>query len=133
MRAVILLLLCGVLRGQPFNVPNVNDLECPYAETLADVIYRAEGAERARVPYGVLSVPVAGEAHARAVTIESIHANWVRWTEVGRPGKTPEAFVDFMSRRWVPVKSDPIGHRNWRRNVALMLRAELKKTREIAK
>lgn len=80
---------------------------------LADAIYVAEGGARARVPYGVLSVKVRGEAEARRVCEASVRNNWRRWEAAGRPGK----FIQFMADRWVPKKSDPVGNRNWVKNM----------------
>lgn len=80
---------------------------------LADAVRVAEGGPRAASPYGVLSVKVSGEAHARRVCEASVRANWRRWEAAGRPG----GFVRFMAARWCPEAADPQGHENWVRNV----------------
>jgi len=82
-------------------------------ERMADAIYRAEGGDKARVPYGVLSVKVKDKAEARRVCINSIRNNIKRWEKAGKPS----TFVDFMADRWCPVASDPVGNRNWKKNV----------------
>ena len=86
-------------------------------ENMARAIYIAEGGKKAKVPYGILSVKVKDEADARRVCLVSITNNWRRWQA---PGKTND-FVDFMANRWVPVKSDPAGNKNWKRNVKAIL------------
>lgn len=90
---------------------------CPYAERMADAIYKAEGGSKARSPYGVLSIPVRDELHARQITLNSIRNNWKRWEKAGKPGN----FVDFMANRWCPPSADPIGNRNWKKNVKYFL------------
>ena len=98
-----LMLAATVVSAQQINV-----------ERMADAIYRAEGGDKARVPYGVLSVKVKDKADARRITITSIKNNIKRWDKAGKPG----TFIDFMANRWCPVASDPVGNRNWKKNVA---------------
>ncbi len=85
----------------------------PDPERLADAIYRAEGGAKARSPYGVLSVKVRDEAHARRVVLVSIRNNRKRWEQAGRPGE----FIDHMANRWCPIAADPVGNHNWKANV----------------
>ena len=87
------------------------------AERIADAIYRAEGGPAAKVPYGILSVPVRNEQEARKVCLNTIRNNWQRWTDAGRPGD----FIDFLGNRYCPPSADPVGNRNWRRNVKSFL------------
>lgn len=96
-----------------------------YVERMANAIYRAEGGTKTRYPYGVKSInPPANlktrvelELWARRITINSIRNNWRRWEQAGKPGE----FVPFMARRWCPPSADPIGHRNWVRNVSALI------------
>ena len=97
-----LMLAATVVSAQPINV-----------ERMADAIFRSEGGDKARVPYGVLSVKVKDKADARRITITSINNNIKRWDKAGKPG----TFIDFMANRWCPVASDPVGNRNWKKNV----------------
>lgn len=80
---------------------------------LADAIYRAEGGARARVPYGILSVPVRDAAEARRVCLNTIRNNHRRWIAAGARGE----FIDFLADRYCPPSADPAGNRNWKRNV----------------
>jgi hypothetical protein len=99
----------------------------PNPERLADAIYRAEGGAKAKVPYGVLSIrPPAHvqtraqlEAWARQITLNSIRNNWNRWQALDpRPSTLDhDGFIDFMADRWCPPSADPIGNRNWKKNV----------------
>ena len=97
-----LMLAATVVSAQPINV-----------ERLCHAIFLAEGGDKARVPYGVLSVKVKDKADARRITITSINNNIKRWDKAGKPG----TFIEFMANRWCPVASDPVGNRNWKKNV----------------
>jgi hypothetical protein len=85
----------------------------PNPEKLADAIYRAEGGAKARVPYGVLSVRVKDAADARRITINSINNNWKRWEKANNNC----TFIETMAKRWCPPSADPVGHKNWIKNV----------------
>ena len=90
----------------------------PEAEVnrLADCIYRAEGGRKARAPYGILSVKVANEAAARRVCINTIRNNWRRWEAAGRHG----LYVNFLADKYCPPSVDPVGNKNWKKNVGKM-------------
>lgn len=83
------------------------------AERMADAIYKAEGGRKARVPYGILSLKVRDAAHARQVCIRTILNNERRWIAAGRPGE----YIDFLADRYCPPSVDPVGNRNWKRNI----------------
>ncbi len=86
-------------------------------ETIADAIYKIEGGSRAKVPYGILSIPVKSEAHARRLCLNTIRNNRKRWERAGKPGE----YLDFLADRYCPPSADEVGNRNWKRNI----RAEL--------
>jgi predicted amidophosphoribosyltransferase len=86
------------------------------AERLADAIYRAEGGAKAKKPYGILSIPVRDEAHARRICLNTIRNNVKRWEKAGKPGD----YLEFLARRYAPVgaANDPTGlNKNWLKNV----------------
>jgi hypothetical protein len=58
-------------------------------------------------------VKVKDEADARRICINSIRNNIKRWEKAGKP----DTFANFMADRWCPVASDPIGNKNWKKNV----------------
>jgi hypothetical protein len=82
-------------------------------DAIADAIYRVEGGSRAKVPYGILSIKVRDEAHARRICLNTIKNNRVRWIKAGQPG----AFLDYLADRYCPRSADPIGNKNWKRNI----------------
>ena len=92
------------------------------AGKVADAIYRAEGGARAKVAYGVLSVKVRNAQEARQVCLNSVMNSRARWEKAGRPGD----WLEFMAARWIPVSADPVGHRNWLRNVRAILKNHTK-------
>lgn len=108
---LILLLLAGPVWAEPSH-------EIP-AEKVANAIYLAEGGAKTRYPYGVLSVKVSGEAEARRVCLNSIRNSRARWEKAGRPGD----WLEFMAARWIPAEVDPVGHKNWIKNVRYFIQS----------
>ena len=83
------------------------------ANRIADAIYRVEGGRKAKAPYGILSIKVSSEQQARKICINTICNNHARWIDAGRPGK----YLDFLADRYCPKSADPVGNRNWKRNI----------------
>lgn len=96
-----------------------SEIPTALAERIVDAIYVAEGGPRAKVPYGILSVPVKDAAEARMVCLNTVRNNWLRWEAAGRPGE----YLIFLARRYCPPSVDPVGHRNWLTNVRRQLAA----------
>ena len=97
--------------------PAQTSLTCPYAEELSRAIYIAEGKEKAKSPYGILSVKVHSLEEAKKICLTSIANNWKRWEKAGRPG----CYVDYLANRWCPPSCDPVGNKNWKTNVKAYL------------
>ena len=87
-------------------------------EQICNAIYRVEGGSRARVPYGILSIKVRDEAHARRICLNTIKNNRVRWIKAGQPG----AFLDYLADRYCPRSADPIGNKNWKANIKRLVK-----------
>ena len=94
-----------------------SEIPTALAERIVDAIYVAEGGARAKVPYGILSVPVKDATEARRVCLNTVRNNWRRWGAAGRPGE----YLTFLARRYCPPSVDPVGHRNWLTNVRRQL------------
>jgi hypothetical protein len=75
-------------------------------------IYRIEGGDKARVPYGILSVKVKDKESARRVCYNTVRNNYVRWTKSGKP----DDFAKFIAARYCPPSADAVGHKNWVNN-----------------
>lgn len=84
-------------------------------DRLADAIHRAEGGAKARVPYGILSVRVRGDA--RAICLRTIRNRLKVWDGRG-------CVIEFIGRKYCPPQADPVGHRNWVRNVRRIYHAK---------
>lgn len=99
---------------------------CPAAQAeisvqkIVDAIYLAEGGEKAKKPYGILSVPCDSEASCRRIAENTVRNNFRRWLDSGAEGD----YLEFLARRYAPVgvKNDPKGlNQNWLSNVRYFL------------
>ena len=87
-------------------------------DILADAIYMAEGAEKAKYPYGIISVSCLGEEACRRVCKNTIKNTFRRWDGKGD-------YLTYLSNIYAPIgaKNDPKGlNKNWERNVTFYLR-----------
>lgn len=84
---------------------------------IADAIYVVEGGKKTRYPYGIKSVPVSGAHEARAVCLRTIQNAHTDWLIDGQPGD----YIRYLARRYCPPQADPVGHRNWLRNIRARL------------
>lgn len=82
-------------------------------EQIAQAIYKAEGGEKTKFPYGIRSVKCSGETECRKVCLNSIRNARKRWIRSGKK----EDFIVFMGRRYSPPKQNP----NWVSNVRFFL------------
>lgn len=89
---------------------------------IADAIYKAEGGEKACVPYGILSVKVKDEAEARRVCLNTIRNTRIRYAKYGY--KKYNTYLEFLASRYCPVGCDNDNgtNRYWLRNVIYFLR-----------
>ena len=81
---------------------------------LADAIFWAEGGwTKTRYPYGIKQ---AGRKHtevsARVVCLNTLRNSYRVWD----PQKRVE-FITHLSRTYCPPSVDPVGNKNWRKNV----------------
>lgn len=83
---------------------------------IADAIYRAEGGDRAKVPYGILSIKISSKEEARRVCKNTIRNNFQRWLVARRTGNK-DSYLVFLAKKYCPPSADPVGHKNWIKNV----------------
>ena len=81
-------------------------------ERLADSIYRAEGAEKAKKPFGILSIPCEGYEECRQICLNTLKNNFKRWEASSK--KKP--YLEFLAERYAPRKAHPL-NTNWLKNV----------------
>lgn len=95
-------------------------IDTVYANKIVDVIYRIEGGTGTKYPFGIKSVECRGYDECRRVCFNTVRNNWRRWQDAGRPG----LYFDFLADRFCPKESDPVGNRNWKRNIKTIMGAE---------
>jgi hypothetical protein len=88
------------------------------ADRIVQAIYRVEGGSKARVPYGILSVRVSSKDGARKICTNTVQNNHDRWLKAGKPGE----YLDFLADRYCPKSEDPMGNRNWKKNIRKFLK-----------
>ena len=90
---------------------------------MVDAIWRVEGGAKTKHPYGIKSIDTRGDADAaRRICTNTVRNNWRRWESAGKPG----AFLDFLADRYCPPSVDAKGNFNWKRNIKLILNADIK-------
>jgi hypothetical protein len=85
----------------------------PDFNKLADAIYAAEGGAKTRHPYGVLT-KYRNTTPRQACINTCKHA----WKDYSGP---ESGFIDFLADRYCPPSADPVGNRNWKKNVKKLL------------
>ncbi len=99
-----------------YQVPSIN------TNKIADAIYRAEGGEKTKYPYGI-SVMKSGirtrsVEDARRICINTINHAYKDWLSAGHQGD----FIDFLSKRYCPEN-----HTIWAKNVKSIMNRQEKK------
>jgi hypothetical protein len=89
-------------------------------EHIAQAIYKAEGGEKTRYPYGIKSVKAKNAEDARRICLNTIRRAMGDWYDQGRYRHA--CFITYLSLRYCPPRVDPVGNRNWVKNVKFFLR-----------
>ena len=87
---------------------------------IVDAIWIAEGGARTKYPYGIKSIAVRDREHARKICMNTVTHAFTEWREYGRFRHT--CFITYLSLRYCPPEVDPVGNRNWVKNVRFWLR-----------
>ena len=86
---------------------------------ISAAIYKLEGGNKTKYPYGVRSINTGGDvSKAKRICENTIRNNFVRWQKAGRK----ENYLDFLAGVYCPKSSDPKGYINWRRNIRAMIK-----------
>lgn len=94
--------------------------EQPDFNKLVDAIYFAEGAERAKKPFGILSVSCDGYEDCRKICYNTVRNNWRRWQNKTHNADKYNTYLEFLASRYAPigVSNDPTNlNKNWLKNV----------------
>ena len=120
---VVSLLLFFVL------LASANPIYIDYTDDeIADAIYLAEGGEKAKIPFGILSVKCDGYDECRQICLNTIRNNRKRFADYGY--KEFDTYLEFLASRYAPIncENDPANlNKNWLRNVKFFLERNRKK------
>lgn len=105
---LISLLICGSVQAATLSI---ND-----CETISSAIYKLEGGEKAKSPYGILSVKISNKEEAHQVCLKTISNNFSRWQKSGE-----KDYFNFLASRYCPASVDPQGNFNWKNNIHKIL------------
>jgi hypothetical protein len=83
------------------------------ANQIADAIFKLENSKK--YPYGIKSVKT---SNPRKICLNTINNNWARW----QSSKSKEDFLTFLASKYCPQKCDPIGHKNWVKNIHALVK-----------
>ena len=81
-------------------------------DRMVSVIYRIEGGEATKWPYGIKSVKCSDKTEAKRVCENTVRNNWVRWSKAGCKG----SYIEFLCNRYCPRSADPVGNKRWLAN-----------------
>lgn len=86
-------------------------------EQIVDAIYIAEGGEKTRYPFGIMSVKCTGYTECRHVCMNTVVNNVVRWRNSGNS----QDYLTFLGCRYAPLNAHPL-NKYWKNNVETILR-----------
>lgn len=89
---------------------NVTALSSNQVNKIVNAIYRIEGGANTKYPYGVMSVKTDNPRKICANTVRNTRARWIK---AGAKGD----FLDYLADRYCPPSVDPVGNRNWKKNI----------------
>ena len=119
MQSIILLFLIFAVVFIP--APAVaSEIPAPEVNRIVDAIYIIEGSERAKKPFGILSVPCDGYNECRRICENTVRNNFRRWEKAGRPGD----YLKFLADRYCPVgaENDNGTNKFWLTNLRRILK-----------
>lgn len=96
------------------------DMSPVMVDQIVHAIYRAEGGQSAKKPYGILSVSCTSSEDCRRICANTVRNNYRRWMATDQS----QTFLEFLASRYAPVsaKNDPKKlNRNWLKNVQFFL------------
>jgi hypothetical protein len=94
-------------------------------EHIVNAIYKAEGAEKAKKPFGILSVSCEGYDDCRQICFNTVRNNRKRYADYGY--KQYDTYLEFLASRYAPIgaSNDPHNlNQNWLKNVRYFLKQE---------
>ena len=92
------------------------------ADQIVDIIYIIEGGDKAKKPFGVLSVPCNGYDDCRQICYNTVVNSFTRFQADGSQGD----FLEALAKRYAPINSDTDNGTNkfWLANMKFYLAKE---------
>lgn len=88
---------------------------------LTHAIYLAEGGEATAYPYGIkINGHHYSNREARVICERTCRNCYRRWASGGKQ----EDFITSLGERYCPKRIDPVGNRNWVKNVSKLINKE---------
>ena len=98
-----------------------------YLNNIVSAIYRVEGGNKTKFPYGIKSINTYGDkTYARKICINTVRNNWRRYQKLNDKSKY-HCFLDFLADRYCPRACDSTGNKNWKQNIHKILDVPIKK------
>src|SRR5690348_1279901 len=89
-----------------FNA-NSEPIDPIYANKIVDSIYKIEGGNKTKYPYGIKSIKT---NNPRQVCLNTVRNTWIRWENSNKKYD----FITFLGNRFCPVSGDKTGlNKNW--------------------
>ena len=90
-----------------------------YKTAIVNAIYKVEGGEKTKYPYGVMSIKTNGNKElARKICSNTVKNNYIRWQKAGSHGE----FLDYLADVYCPPSADKQGNINWKKNIRKFLK-----------
>jgi len=112
MKTILLLVALLTISTTALAQPDFNEV--------VDAIYKTEGSEKAKKPFGILSVKCEGYDECRQICYNTVKNNWRRWENKTHGAEKYNDYLSFLASRYAPigVKNDPTNlNKNWVRLV----------------
>ena len=97
----------------------IKPIENDYRAKIVAAIYRIEGGEHTKYPYGVRSIETNGNVErARTICAQTVSNQYIRWQKWGMTND----FRISLADRYCPKSCDKQGNLNWRRNIIKLVK-----------
>jgi hypothetical protein len=99
-----------------------SEINREYRDKIVSAIWKIEGGAKTKYPYGIKSIDTKGNIDkARKICENTVANNFLRFQRL--KDKTEyHCFLDFLASRYCPKSCDPVGNRNWVKNIHSMIR-----------
>lgn len=120
---IVFLLILSIFPCFSKNNKDFEQISDIYANKIANIIYIIEGGDKTKYPYGIKSIDTGGNKEkARRICLNTIKNNYIRWQKAGLVNNNKKIdYLDFLADRYCPPSDDPIGNKNWKKNIKKLL------------